>query len=812
MTARSSTGNFSKFGTYFLYKLRNLRPLIILNSIFALLSYPFVGGILVPFAANQAAIENYRNEFYGDNLSYVGDIYSEPAYQTLVDQQGVLEGLLIMSIVIGIIMLVALFIMSNTMVIKNFRWLYSKTVVDMDYSLPVSDDTRFFGDLLASFAGSLVPHLIAILTGSVLWRVALNILANDLISPEDIEEYKEILGCLIPEQLMYTGLFACIMFMAFTLFVMSVCGRRAETGIYSYVLTGAVTIIHVICLLIVMTNVYGLDYYGLEMRDLFAVSATSPLGLIFVTLYYLFDASGEISEFLVPLFRPATGIAAVLITVALFVLAYFLIRKRRAERVGSPFTFGIVKAVIPAVVTFAVVAPFMWVIFGAMRDAKEYSYEPEMTGIVVAMFIITLVLYIIMELISGKGFRKFHITLLKYVITMAVSLAVCFCLYASNGFGIANYVPDAEDVQSAHVYIRGSSNGYGLDASVEEEDSIKALIEIHEEIPKKPVEDIQRTNPCAIGIEYYLKDGTDVHRYYYITEEQYLDYLKRATTPEAFCNSEFRNRDKQYGDRIKKVLVSNGSLVSTSYEVDISYKEFCEAYRKDCDSVTFEKAYCLGEDMYFTTVELEYTRRYEYEMDRISTQSITLNVYSWMENTIALFAKNGIQEIEYKDMSGFRSAFLIAYDKNNYGIYSNADVAAAFMMTGDNTLTDKQRVYYGYPAGYVYVGDFEEEPSVYEYDVDKEITVEYYRDSVQVVDYQAVRIDMDDPALGILLDGTSAYASPLYDSEKIYSVLMVGTEDLSGWLDAESEFGYASAEYFITFDNYDLAAEKMAAN
>lgn len=809
MTARSSTGNFSKFGTYFLYKLRNLRPLIILNSIFALLSYPFVGGILVPYAANQVAIENYRNEFYGDDLSFVGDIYSEPAYQTLVDQQGVLESLFVMAVIIGVIMLVALFIMSNTMVIKNFRWLYSKTVVDMDYSLPVSDDTRFFGDLLASFAGSLVPHLIAILTGSVLWRVALSIFTNELTSPEEIEEYKEILGSLIPEQLMYTGLFACVMFMAFTLFVMSVCGRRAETGIYSYVLTGAVTIIHVICLLIVMTNVYGMEYYSLEMRDMFAVSATSPLGLIFVTLYYLFSSTSEIPEFIVPLFRPAPGIAAVLITVALFVLAYFLIRKRRAERVGSPFAFGIVKAVIPAVVTFAVVAPFMWVIFGQMRDGKEYGYEPEIAGMVVAMFIVTLILYIIMELISGKGFRKFHITLLKYVVTMAVSLAVCFGLYASNGFGIANYVPDAEDVQDVRIVISGNNNGAYLRASVDDLESIKLITDLHKEVPKHD-QGLEMYESCSFQIDYSLKDGTDVGRYYLITDEQYMDFMNRATTPEIFYKSE--NGDsyiRKYAEDIIRVSVRNSDTYWAPYEVNIPYDKFFETYRKDCDGVTLEKAQCLGEDMCFTEIELTVTGKYD-DNRANTTMDQTVKVYSWMENTLALLAENGVKDINRVEILGYKAAFLVAHDADSYSMYHNAELAALFMMTGDNTATEEQLEYYGYPAGYIYAGDQDDTP--YVYDSDKEITVEYYHDSIQVVNYQVIRLDMDDPDLPRLLTNTSPYASTLYDTDKFYSVVLVGTETFAEFLDAQSTYGWVSEDYFISFANYDLAAAKMAAN
>lgn len=807
MTARSSTGNFSKFGTYFLYKLRTMRPLIILNSIFALLSYPLVGGILVPFAVNQAAIDRLRPV----NGGYL-DMNNNPEYLTLLDQQDLLEGLLIMSIVIGVIMLVALFIMSNAIIVKNFRWLYSKTVVDMDYSLPVSDDTRFFGDLLSSFAGSLVPHLIAILSGSALWRVALSVFAKELTSTEDIVEYKEILGTLIPEQVMYTGLFSCIMFMAFTLFVMSICGRRAETGIYSYILTGAVTVIHVICQLIVMTNVYGMDYYGLEIRNMFAISSTSPLGLIFVTIIYLFDSTAELPEFVVPLFRPASGVTALLITAALFAAAYFLIRRRRVERVGSPFVFGAVKAIVPAIVTFAVVLPFMWTLFGVSRDAKEYSYEPEFTGVIVAMFILTFILYIIMELISGKGFKKFHITLVKYIVTMAVSIAVCFGLYVSNGFGAANYVPDVKDIQSVEFDIYGRYNNYGINSTVKEQESIGAIVDIHKEIPKKFDEKLYDSYGGYISIEYQLKDGTEVSREYKLSEEKYLEYLRRATTPEAFYNSQMPTSSFDEGESVNKIEIYNGENNSISYEVDIPYQEFEAAYRKDCDALTYEKAYCLGEDMYYFEADLYCKVRYDFNMDHLYEAHVRVKICSWMENTIALLEKYGVDGIGHKDTLGYRSAFLVAHDADSYATYTNAEVSALFMMTGDTSASETQMNYYGLPTMYTYSGDDVTDNIVYETTTEKgQVVVKEIAPEIAVVNYQAIRLDIDDPVLDTLLENTSPYASPLHETDKYYSVVLVGTEDLTSFLSAESRYGFARTEYFISFENYELAAQLMAA-
>ena len=82
MTAQNSTGNFSKFGTYFLYKLRTLRPLIILMGIFSLLSYPLLTGFLVPYMHATVKANEYREQ-----SGYDIDIWSDQTYVQLSDME-----------------------------------------------------------------------------------------------------------------------------------------------------------------------------------------------------------------------------------------------------------------------------------------------------------------------------------------------------------------------------------------------------------------------------------------------------------------------------------------------------------------------------------------------------------------------------------------------------------------------------------------------------------------------------------------------------------------------------------------------------
>ena len=810
MTARSSTGNFSKFGTYFLYKLRTIRPLIILNAIFALLSYPLVGGILVPYASNYMELEALREQLRQSNTNF--NYYEDPVYQVLRDRSDVLEGLLIMAVIIGVIMLIGMFIMSYGILAKSFRWLYRKTIVDMDYSLPVSDDTRFFGDLLASFAGSLVPHLIAIFTGSILWRVFANIMLGN---EAEMEEYAELMNSLIPEQLMYTGLFSCIMFMAFSLFVMSLCGRSAEAHIYPFVITGVVPLIHVICMLIVLVNTYGYEMSGDITSEFRSIAATSPLGLIFMSIFYLFD--GDIDSpmaFKAPMFNGGIGIVALLITIGLFVAAYFLIRKRRAERVGSPYVFGIVKPAIPAVVTFAAVSCFMLGIFVVLRDAEEYSYTPSVVGIVMAMVIITFIMYVIMELISGKGFKKFHITLLKYIVTMAASILICFGLHISNGFGLANYVPDVEDVQSVTYEVYSNRNNPNKGFVVTEPENIKLITELHRDIPKERQTDEHSRH---ISIEYTMKDGGTVSRMYYITKEQYNDYVRRSFNAEGLFAYEFINY-RYWSDPVNIFMIDmcDWQEYGTGTVVDIPFDEFAEAYRKDCENATFEQAYGYAPGTRSNNICFHYNHIGDELTGELYKSSANVNVYSWNTNVLQLLAEHGIDVFDELGLNRYKSAFVVEYDADRYEGYFNFDERVGFILAGDDSFPEEKYEEYGLADKYIYIGEYIDEEYYYEeYGYADDPTISYVTTAPYVVDkeyyyneidYKMNKVDITDPKLKELLEDCSYAVDPAYSGEKLYFVLLTTAENLN-----ESIFMSSYCKYYVVAeDNAALAQELMA--
>ena len=799
MTARSSKGNFRNFGKYIRHKLRSMRSMIVLNCIFAVLSYPLFMTVLLPYA--NVSVEMNK-------LTAAG-LYRTEAYSILNDRCNILEGLLVAAAVIGCVALAAMFLMNYVLCSKAFRWLYKKSIVDMDYSLPVSGDTRFFGDLLASLAGSLVPHILAIAIGSGLyWCLPFGALEADAGEPA------AAFGILM--QFVGTGLFACVMFTGICLLVMSLCGRAIEARIMPFVINVAIPAIHALCVVMLTSNMLG--YSSAGNYEYIGLASTSPLGLLIMTFVTLDSSiySDDFAGVRIALLRPAVLIPLLIITIGVFVAAYFLIRVRRAERVGSPYVFPVVKTAIPAIVTFAIVATFM----AATLPELEYYYAGELSGVFVGMVVLTFIVYIIMELISGKGFKRFHITLGKYAATMVVCVLVCLGLYYTNGLGFARVVPDSSDVSSAYInlYTEEDFTDCDFNTYVYDAESLEAITEYHRALPKNDAY-YDDYSSYHFRVEYTLRSGSTLSRYYNLSREQYMDAVKAMITPEVYYSDRFGDRydyylnDVESGDATCNII----SVVfdNQHQEVNIPLTQLAEAYRKDCDSLTYSLLIGdTGVSKDFVSMQV----RYDYSHESFSySDSFSFTVYSWQKNVIKLLQSNGVRGLFADNTDKCATAFVVMIPTENGYVYGSGDLNAQSLLLASvaDQLTDAQLEQYGYyydKYGYYYDG------IIYEYGYSYDgptVTVEdapvsaYY--NIISSDWKLYSLPADDENAQKLnklcsdimpLDYSKVY------SEKQYILALVFTDASYERMNAEGGISYNyEIIRFVIPENYDKAME-----
>lgn len=603
MTAQNSASKaFYNFKPYFLYKLRYLRPLFIMNCIFALLSYPTVGMAFRFYFLAENAYYSYATE--GDYTEQLAKLLAEYNFS---------QGIVFAAAVICVICLIGLFTFTLVTTLRAFRYLYNKNVVDMDYSLPINHNTRFCGDLLAVFSTSILPHIAAVLIGLVIIYTMPQ--AYNFSSELMQKTYSDIANC------MCIGLLSCAMQISFTLLTISFCGRIAESVIYPVLLNIAVPVIHGLGAYIVGNCFYGSDFAS---DTYFAdIGNTSPLGMIinaavFGRFYYVVPA---------------------IITVLLIAASYFLIKRRLNRRVGMSYVYKGMNLIIPGIVMLAITMPLFFEVWrcikGSGSTVSYYSYAPSPIDAVpwaICAIISTFILYIIMELIGGRNFRKFHLTLAKWAGTLAVCFGITSCLYLSDGMGQKYYVPVQDEVTEAWLTVSTSydDNVYNREFSyINSSDpyAVETAIELHSLVCRSDFSVADDTDRY-FGVSYVKKDGSFVSRSYYVNSSLYNQIIDRISTPQWFMAAV----------KSRVAIVPNAEYITESVRLDgevINYSEkridmdaLLAALEKDSElanrHLLFEQNdvsyYMLG---IFTVTNNGLDSEYGY-----------VNIYPWMTNTL----------------------------------------------------------------------------------------------------------------------------------------------------------------------------------
>lgn len=639
MTAQSSVNlqnkPFYKFLPYFLTKLRFLRPQMIMTGIFALLSYPLVGIFVNMWTDAEIRVSEFNK---------LGDILT-PEMQNAIHTANVAQSLAIMSIVIGSICLVGMFVFTFVTTLRSFRYLYSKTAVDMDYALPVNHNTRFFADLAAVFTTSIIPHFFSVLVGIIFTNV-ISDKAKVFFGAQSAEKAEMIeMVSSIVLQCMFVGLFACFMQIAFSLLMISTSGKKAVAAVFPVLINIAIPIIHALGLFIIENNTYGSETIGDTIY--YPAAATSPVGMLAISaidsinFFWGVDYGAASTKVTLPIFRAEYLITAILLTIIFFVGAYFLIKFRRTERVGNAYVFKGMSVIIPGIVVLAMSLPMWNMAFAPLAQSKQYTTPNDTIAWIMGLLISTFIVYVILELISGKAFRKFHITVAKWAGSVVVCAGITAVLVFSNGFGKAEFVPAPEQVVRADVHLftdqgKNPYKGYafGIDETTDK-DKIADILELHKKVPKYKTED---TSDYVITLNYVLTSGEVVSRGYWISPELYSEIMTKIVTPENWLEEKLgyvKNALQKTGAEVGQIVVTeydytNEYTFETTNEVYLKPSEFdvnrfLEAIRKDSEKMNFE--------LYWNSSS-NYTGAVEILIKDEITRNCHINIEDWMENTI----------------------------------------------------------------------------------------------------------------------------------------------------------------------------------
>lgn len=649
MTAQNSaakSGVFYKFLPYYRNKVRYLRPQLIMCSILSLLSYPLLTAMVA--AACGASNDYYQK--YNDLIQNHSGAQAFEQMNSIENNLQTMYSLTITAAVIAGLCLVALFIFTFVTTLRGFRYLYNRTTVDMDYSLPVNHNTRFFGDLAAALIGTLILAFVQ--------------------APEEGTAFPAILEII--RQAAFTGVTACVMQIAVCLLTLSVCGRTAEAYIYPVLVNVAIPVIHVLGILLVESGVYGAvlgPYSGGFASSMYSISSTSPIGMVIATVYSWFSTSAYdagISSRVIgtaPIMQVQYLVPAVIVTLALLAGAYFLMKFRRAERVGMSFVYRGTDVIVPGIVIFSIVMPVCYSIAAYLRNQDSFGTNGSsdfILGLIIGTIIGTFIFYIIMSLISGKNFRRFGRTVLSWVGTLAASAAICALLNLCNGFGSGSYIPAPSEVKSVQAtyldhretVIDYSSPDRYFNITARSGDELLELVrDIHEEALGDMF--AEKNSLCTVSLYYVLKDGGTLLREYDVTSATLEKVKAQMLSPEGWSSNVLSRLNESLLDGYKIESVSADGMYTDLSSNAGAAGELTAAIRADSARVSpefFKEQYSWKDNV----IRIDLTKNDAHE----TQDRVTIVVYDWMENTIALLDRWGMDIAGGFTPAGYSAAFI----------------------------------------------------------------------------------------------------------------------------------------------------------
>lgn len=505
------------FWTNFRFRVKNNMKIVIILLILHFVSAPLNMINILIYASKEKKAQQFF-DLYG---------YDMPSYENLAFN--------VWYPAIAMIATFAAVVCGFIVVYSVFNYLYKKQNVDMVLSLPMSSSTRFWSDFTAGIAVYIGPFILnSILT--LILSVLGDVLFSDILMNQSEIFHTDTIFTSITSvmlTLIISGIFIMLFLYCLTLIVTVCCGNAFESISYSLLVNGLIPATVAIGAYILFGNLRGIDY-GTTMLPV--ITATSPGGTI--AGYFLMASEGgtlwQFIKYLLPI---------LIISSVLAVGAYFLYKYRKAESTSKPFVYKTLYYIIITSVTFCIGGLMMMDI----GDPAEFSSQ------LIPFIIITAIIYLIFEIITNRGFKKFWKSVIKYLITIASVIAVIFLCRSTGGFGLEKYVPSESSVKNI------TFTSYNTGTSViSDDENIKRIIDIHKTIINTSDKGYNGNSGVSVSLEYRLKNGRKIIRNYYVD----INKIPQITELESNVNYMLGKIDAIFSERF---YWRNCSLLISDY-------------------------------------------------------------------------------------------------------------------------------------------------------------------------------------------------------------------------------------------------------
>lgn len=516
-------------------------------------------------------------------------LYTEYYIKTHTNQNGSYSSpdtdiFIVAGIISGSIALLAGFVVAMNI----FKYQYKKSCVDMNLSLPLNSTQRFFTDYLTGLGIYLIPALCAWVLGDLIGLIGLGLKLDDF--SEGLRVCNTAGVCVV---------LAMILFYTLTVFCITCCGSIFEAIASSVLINGVIpAFLFILGYCICNSDPYGVDKESLMYEQIYF---TSPFGCM-MYVFELFDNGIDRTSLFF------NWLVSIIIYISLIVLlTYFLYKKRKAENVSKPYVYK--------TLYYAITSAMLFVIIYAISFIGNDNY--------IGSIFIAAIVYFIFEIVTKRGFKKFHYSVFRFIGTVASIFIIVILSDFTNGFGIYKYVPSPAGVSSVYLNQNNSwcmeSNifSYNNYNSSTDKNVIKTVTDIQKkyidmyENPEKYNEndklyfdkyenglsnnEVTCQDDFKLDIKYYMKNGNIVSRKYTIRYEDFCKIKSAVYKSNDFAEYAKEDFEQNYltsYDNHRNQISFFEAKTDTSFDVKLSKDEFnqlVDAYTTDLKTMTEEE-------------------------------------------------------------------------------------------------------------------------------------------------------------------------------------------------------------------------------
>lgn len=412
------------------------------------------------------------------------------------------------------IVLLTIFVLPVLVSILLFKYTNEEKSSSFIHGLPISKRKLYITNILTGIVMYVIPFLV-------------NLIIILLLNLGEMGKYLQFTDIIkwFGVCMLYNTIF-----FAFATFIGTFCASKISHGILTYILMYAPVGVLVLTSAFVEDVLYGFKGLSSNFEEF------TKLPFIKIIEDFREMSSYYLSQTIE--FETSTIIIYITSIIVMLVLGYFIYKKRKLEITKEFIAFKGIRSFVKYAATLLV-------------NLLSYMYFYDVIGkhnirTLLASFIITLIAYLIIEMILKKTYKVFK-SIIGFIV-YAVIITITFVILSTGAFGYETRIPKAEDVEEVSFGMRNETINF------KEKQNIENIINFQQKLV-----DEKKKGYTEYTIEYKLKDGRKITRKYDINNSLYKEELNKILT----SNEYYEEKIKQIED-VQKIKRIN---------VNISYKQ-----------------------------------------------------------------------------------------------------------------------------------------------------------------------------------------------------------------------------------------------